>query len=819
MRTIWQDLRFACRLLTGSPGFALVAALTLALGIASTATVFTWIDSLLLHPFPGAARPGELAVLEMQIPNAPNGGTSISWPDYLDFRDRLKLVSGIAMQRWAAFSLGDADDARLVWGELVSAGYFETLGIRPVKGSLVAPSRNADTPGAWPAAVISERLWRGYFHADGGIAGKTVRVDRRPITIVGVAPSEFRGTVPGMSLDLWVSASMGAELGLMSAGEFTDRGDRQFNTIVVRRRPGVSIGRARAEVRALAARLEAAYPKTNRDVSATIAPPWQARAGAGELLLSPLRILMAVAVLLLLIVCANVGNLLLARSVARHREFGIRIALGASRWRVARQLTTEALVLAGIAGIASFVLLLWMSGSLMSLVPSVGLPLAKEPELNWRVFGFTLLVCLAGALLSGLAPILVCFSPNLSQVLKEGGRHSSPTAAARATRSALVIAEVALAATALIGAGLFLRSFRNARAVPTGLDTQHVLLARFFIESTGYQAPQIRQLMQRLSEEIKTGPSVEAVSYSDFTPLSTTSGPYSGASVEGYAPAPGESMDINRSLVAPGYFAVMRIALVEGRDFNAADDSGATPVAIVNQTFVRRFFRGRSPLGAKVQVGATKCLVVGVARDNKYFYPTEAPRPFVYLAFPQRDSATHEVDLFIRTPGDLAKQIAVLHRVVERVDPNAAAFHAVPLAEYTQVSLLGQNIAATLLSTLGLMCVVLAAIGIYSVMSYMVSQRTQEIGIRLAMGARGIDVVGMVVREGMGLTLAGLALGAGAALAGARGVAGMLIGVKSNDPAAFGGAALFLILVALSATWLPARRATGIHPMAALRRE
>ena len=819
MRTIWQDLRFAFRLFSGSPGFALVAALTLALGIASTATVFTWIDSLLLHPFPGARQTAELSVLEMQIPTAPNGGTSLSWLDYTDFRDHLTLVSGLALQREAAFALGDADNARLVWGELVSAGYFATLGIRPHLGTLLVASPNADTPGAYPVVVISERLWRGYFHADRRIVGKTVRLSRRPMTVIGVAPAGFHGTIPALLMNIWVPASMGADLGLMSRNEFTGRGDREFNTIVVRRKPGVSRERAEAEVKALAATLAAQYPKTNHGVSATLSPPWRARGGVGELLLSPLRILMAVAVLLLLIVCANVGNLLLARSVARHREFGIRIALGASRWRVARQLVTETVLLAAAAGIVGFLLLMWMAGSLVSLVPSVGLPLAGDPELNFRVFGFTVLVCLGGALLSGLAPVLVCFSPNLNEVLKEGGLRASPTSAARRTRSALVIAEVALAATALIGAGLFLRSFRNARAIHPGFDTQHVLFARFFIESTGYSAGQIQQLMLRLRQELEAQTGIEAVSYSDFTPLATTAGPYAAVRVDGYTPAEGESSSVNLCLVSPGYFASLRIPVLDGRDFTAADDPSAPLSMIVNQAFTRRYFHGGSPIGRQVQIGSRRFRVVGLARDSKYFNPAESPRPFLYLPFRQLYSGSREVDMFVRTAHDPVQSVATLRHVVERVDSSASAFHTVPLTEYTQVALLGLNVAATLMSALGLMCLLLAAVGIYSVMSYLVSQRTQEIGIRLAMGARSSDVLGMVVRQGMGLALAGLAVGTAAALAGSQAIANMLVQVKAVDPMTFGGAALFLLAVALVATWLPARRATHIDPMAALRRE
>jgi predicted permease len=819
MRTLLQDVRFAGRLFSGSPGFALLAALTLALGIAATATVFTWIDSLLLRPFPGAARGSDLAVLEMQIPTAPNGGTSVSWLDYTDFRDHLKLVSGVALQRYAALALGDSNSARLVWGELVSCDYFQVLGVRPLLGNVFVPSAAGDAPGAYPATVISERLWRGYFRADPRIVGRTVRINRHPLTVLGVVPKAFHGTSAAMLMDLWIPATMGGELGLTATGALHDRSNREFFSMVARLRPGISMERAQAEVRALAASLAQMYPATNRGVSATLSPPWKAHSGVGDLLLSPLRILMAVAVLVLIIVCANVSNLLLARSVARHREFAVRAALGASRARVARQLITESLLLAGLAAIAAVLMLSWMSGALLSLVPSVGLPVGIDFTLNFRILAFTIGVCLSAALASGVAPAIVSFSPNINEVLKEGGRRASPTAAAHHTRRALVIAEVALAAIALIGAGLFVRSFRRAQRLERGFETRHVLFGRFFIESTGYSSTQIGQFMLRLQQTLETEPGVQAVSYSDFTPLSTSAGPYSEIRVDGYVPPNAEPLSVNRALVSTSYFRVLSIPILQGRDFTAADNENGPAVAIVNQTFARRYFGGREALGQRVFRLGKPLTVVGVARDSKYFSPAEPPRPFFYVPIRQWYESTPELHLFVKTAGEPSLAIPLLRRAVAKVDPNAAAFHAVPLAEYTRIGVFAQDVAATLMSALGLMCLLLAAVGIYSVMSYSVSQRTQEIGIRLAMGARSADVVGMVVRDGMKLALIGLALGIAVAAAAARAVAHMLIGVDAIDAATFAAAGAFLLAVALTAACLPALRATRIDPMAALRRE
>lgn len=818
MRSLMQDLRFGMRLIWTSPGFAVVAVLTLALGISSATTVFTWIDSLLIHPFPGASRSDDLSVLEMSMPSAPNGGTMMSWTDYTDFRDRLTLLSGLAVHRSCSFTLGEGDGSQLVWGELVSPNYFEVLGIQPVFGRMFGRTPDSDTPGASPVAVISERLWRSSFHADRSLIGKTVRINRRELTIVGVAPARFRGTTPAWVLDVWVPATMSAELGLQGRTAFSDRGYRDFDGMIARRKPGITNERAQDEVAALAASLARAYPKTNRDVGARISPPWAVKNGVNDILLSPLRILLAVSMVLLLIVCANVANLLLARSVARHREFAIRLAMGASRWRLSRQLMTETMLLAIAAAAVTVLALPWMSGALVSLVPSVGLPLGTQFEIDVRALGFIGFCCLAGTVVAGCAPAYCTFRSNLNEVLKDDGRGSQGGRSTRA-RSVLVILEVALASVALIGAALFGRSFYNVRAIHPGFDTQNVLFARFFMESTGYPGEQEFQLTQRLRQTLESSAMFRGVACSDFTPLSSTAGPYEGVQPEGYVPAVGESLNTNRALVSPGYFRVLNIPVLQGRDFTERDDRAAPPVMIVNQTFAARYFRSANPVGRKVRLFGKPVTIVGMAADSKYFSPIESPRPYFYVPFRQFYRGSREVYFVMKTARDPAQAIPSFRRAVLATDPNASAFHAVSLAEYTQVSTFSQKVAASLMGTLGLMCLLLAALGLYGVMSYSVRQRTPEIGIRMAMGARPADVVAMVVREGMTLTLAGLALGIVAALAVTRVVTSMLINVDAADPVAFASAAGFLALVALLATWLPARRATRIDPMHAIQRQ
>ncbi len=818
MRNLLRDFRFGLRVLTGSPAFAVVAALTLGLGIASTTTVFSWIDSVLLHPYPGAIRSEELAAVEMITKDAPNGGNAISWLDYRDYRDRLKGISGLVVRRQCAFTLGDSPRAQLVWGELASGNYFEVLGVKPLMGRVFTHEEAGDSLGAYAVAVISARLWRSYFHSDPAIVGKTMRVNRHPLTIAGVVPAEFRGTSPVMQYDFWVPMTMAAVLGELPESTFSDRGERGMLDAMCRLRGGVPIGQARAEAMALAAGLAAANPKTNRGVSATIIPTWESHNGVNELLREPLTILLAVSFVVLLIVCANVANLLLARSVGRQREFGIRYALGAGRMRVARQVLTETLVLSAAGAGVGLLMLLWMQGSLLSLVPSVGLPLTVSNALNGRILAFTALACVVAALISGASPALFVFRSNLNEVLKEGSRSDTAGAASRRTRSALVVAEVALATVALVGAGLFVRSFQNLRAIHPGFDARNVLFGRFFIETAGYTDEQIQQFSVRLKERMLGAPEVEAASYTDFVPLSSTAGPWNHVRVEGYTPVPGESPAVNRALVAPDYFSTMRIPILEGRDFNARDERKAEPVMIVNQAFAKRYFHGQSPVGRKVRAAGKWCRVVGLARDSKYFSPAEAPTPHFYLAFQQFYDNSPELYFLLRTASQPVQAIPLLRRAVTEVDPNASAFHAVPLAEYTEVATFGQKAAASLMGVLGVMCLLLAAMGLYSVMSYTVNQRIPEIGIRMAMGAKPWNVIAMVVRQGMALTVAGMTVGTVAAFATTRLVASMLFRVDAADPTTFILAGAFLGAVALFATGLPAYRATRIDPMSTLRR-
>jgi predicted permease len=796
-----------------SPGFTLVAVLTLALGIAANTAVFSWIENVLLRPLPGVADGGRLAAFESLRPDG--DFVTTSYPDYRDFRDHLKLISGIVVATPSAFSIGEEEHAERIWGELVSGNYFAVLGVKPVLGRPFSADEYGDKQGAYPVAVISQSLWQRRFHSDPGVIGSTIRVNRRQLTVVGVAPAEFRGTLPGLTFQVWIPLMMAPQLNTMPDWMLDDRQTRNLVS-VVRLKPGVSIERARTEAAALAHRMAEADADTNKGIGATILPVREGHFGAQSMLTAPLEILMAVCGVVLLIVCANVANLLLARTTARHNEFAMRIALGAGRGRLARQLLTESLVLALMGGLAAMPLAMWMSQSLVYLVPSSGLPIALDVPMDGAVLAFTLLVCLAACGIAGIVPAIQSARANLNDAIKQGGRGAAGSRSQR-VRGALVAVEVALALVAIIGTGLFAKSFQLARQIKPGFDAQNVLISHLYLSTAGYSVSERKLFCQRLRERLETQPGIQAVSYADMVPLGFDRGPWEPLQVEGYVPGASESMQIYRNVVAPGFLGLLKIPFIEGRDFTERDDRNTELVMIVNQTFVRRYFGNAYPIGRRVYGWSHWFTIVGVVGDSKYHTPNEAAAPYFYVPFRQVYRADLQIAVYVRAAGDPGHALAALRREVRSMDANVGVFDAMPLTEYMGASLFPQKMAASLLGVLGAIALVLAAVGLYSVMAYSITQRTPEIGIRLALGAQSGDVLGLVVRQGMGLTLAGLSAGVVGAIAVTHLASGLLIDVSPVDPSIFAGAAIFLTMVALAACYLPARRATRIDPNKALR--
>ena len=814
MNSLLQDIRYSLRVLRKSPGFTLVAVLTLAVGIASNTAVFSWIDLVLVHPLPGVADSNRLVSFETTTPNGefiPN-----SYPDYRDYRDHLTLISGLAISTPHPFSVGDDEHAERVFGELVSGNYFDVLGVKPILGRAFSPQEFGDAPGGYPVAVIGEKLWNRRYQRDPAVLGRTIRVNRQELTIVGVAPAEFLGSIAGLSFELWTPAVMAPQLNAMPDWMLTERKSRLFFGIA-RLKPGNSAGSAAAEVKALAQQLARDNPAENQGISAAILPLSEGHFGAQSTLGAPLRILMAVCGVVLLIVCANVANLLLARAASRQKEYGLRLALGGGRLRLARQLFTENLVLAGLATFAAMPLALWMSHSLSYLVPQNGLPFALDVPMNWQILAFTLLLCLAATIASGMAPILQVFRIDLNGALKEGGRSGSSGAQSQRLRNLLVTSEVALALVALIGAGLFARSFQFARQIDPGFDPRGVLVSHLSLSSAGYKVPDRVKFCVRLRQLLESQPGIASVSYADYIPLGFADGSWEDLNIEGYMPGTSENMKIYRTVAAPGYFDVMRIPLLDGRDFTELDDLNTQPVMIVNQRFVKRFFGSANPIGRKVHGWGKWFTIVGLVKDTKYHAPNEDQRALFYVPFRQVYREELQIAFYARTAGDPNTALAAVRREVHQMDPNVSVFDATPLSEYITASLFAQKIAASLLGLLGALALGLAAVGLYCVMAYSIAQRTQEIGIRMALGAKPGDVLLLIGRQAMGIVLAGILVGTLVAGTLTRAAAGLLVKVSATDPLIFGGAALFLAVIGLIAACFPAIRAARIDPNVTLR--
>jgi predicted permease len=807
-----QDIRFGLRMFKNNPGFTTVAVLTLALGIAVNSTVFSWIDAVLLHPLPGVHHVQDLALIETATPNG-----STSYLDYRDYRDNLKQVSAVAIGRFTPLSLGDQGRTERAWAELVSANYFDVLKVTPVLGRTFLPEEGRDREGGYPVAVISYRMWHNRFNGDAKVLGSTIRLNRHEVTIIGVAPPEFRGSLVGVVFDVWMPVTMATAMGT-GGGTLHYRGTRDLTSTIVRLKPGVSIEQAGAEVEALARQLAAMHPDTNRGVAARVTPIWKGRLGAQGILMKPLRILMAVCVLLLLIVCANVANLLLARAVLRQKEFGVRLALGARRGRLARQLLTETLLLAGMGAAMGVLLLTWMGQSLLRLMPAMDIPWDFGGGLNLPTLGFTVVIVVVATLIAGTMPALSSARADLNETLKEGGRVSGAGMNSHRLRGLLVTGEVALAMVALIGAGLFFRSFRNAGGVQPGFDMTNMSMSQFYLSNAGYSGQEQHLFCRNLRERMEAQPGVIGMTYSDVVPLAMPgdSSPYHQVEVDGYIPALNEQMILQRATIPPGYFQLMGIPLLEGRDFTALDGEGKPLVIIVNETFVRRFFRGADPIGRKVRVGHALATVIGLVKDSKYDTLIEAPLPFFYIPFDQWFGPGLNFAVLLKTSGDPMLLTPILQHEALSLNPDAV-FHTSRMEQATGSSLFAQRVAASLLSVVGGMCLVLAAIGLYCVMSYAVNQRMKELGVRMALGANPNDVLALVMIEGLRLTVPGLLGGIAAALAVARLVSSMLFQVSATDPTTFAVSAVFLGLVAVIASYLPAVRATRADPMRALR--
>ncbi|HVH88579.1 MAG TPA: ABC transporter permease, partial [Terriglobales bacterium] len=598
MIKVLRDLRYGVRALVRNPGFTSVAVLTIGIGIGANTTVFSWMRSMVLNPLPGAMQPERIVAIENMA--ADREPLTTSYLDFTDFRDHLRLVKLVSARIPTVFAVGEGPNTSRVWGEMVSGNFFDMLGLKPEAGRFFVGPERDDTQNAHPVVIVSHTYWKNNFHSDPSAIGSTLRVNDTVLTIIGVTPAGFHGTSSGLDYEIWMPLTMYGKLTHTGTWMLGDRNTRNFR-LLARLAPGVAIAQARDEVQTLANRMAVLDADSNQGVGATVLPVWQSHFGTQSILLAPIATLMGVSCLVLLIVCANLANLLLARATRRQKEFSIRLALGAARARLAAQILAETLLMAAAGAVCGLVLTRALGGAIQWLLPAVARPTMLQPPLDGQVLAYTMTLASVVVILSGLLPALHATRANVSDGLKQGGGRSGASAIhSQRLRALLVSSEVALAVIALVGAGLFLKSFQTARAMDPGFSPGGVALARFDFSTANYNAVQTDAFCQRLRERLEQQPGVTAVSYDDSPPLGFSGGNWEALEIEGYLPRPSENMKIYRDLVSPGFFKSMKIAFVEGRDFDWHDAAKSAKVMIVNQEFVRRFLPNRNVIGHKV---------------------------------------------------------------------------------------------------------------------------------------------------------------------------------------------------------------------------
>lgn len=812
MTALFQDLRFSLRQLRKAPGFAILAVGTLALGIAANSTIFSWINSTLFNPIPGVRGTSKMLTLQ-RGERSEHASPPFSYPDYVDLRDGTKTLTGLLAYHDDYVAITGNGRPERIYGALTSANYFEVMGVKPILGRTLLPSLANELAGS-PDVVLGYDLWQNRFGGDQAIVGKTVQINLHTYTIVGVAPRGFQGCKSGLRTELWIPLGMDRQI--WGSTRIGDRGVSWLNVLGVVR-PGADYRQVQNEFNLLMQRITDSYPESHQGNNLiTTDPLWRSPFGANVYLYGTLPILLALAAVLLLLACANVANLLLVRSVARRRECAIRLSMGASRWRLVRQLMVENLLIALAGGGIALVITLWTARTLGSFLPETTLPINVNGSVDGTVILVTILIAAFTSVVAGAVPALRASSLSPATVLKDealntsGGLHKSRLA------SSLVVMQVALSLTLLVCAGLFVRSLNKAQQADLGFDPDHVYLASYDLDPLGYTDAKALELDRQILARVKALPGVESATLADFSPLSFTIHS-DGVMPAGYIPRPHESIEVDRGIVAPGYLQTLRTPLLEGRDFTDADNRDAQPVAIVNQAFVNRYWPGQDAIGKQVQITNRWRTVAGVAANGKYRRLTYDAAPLVLVPLAQRYE--NLVTLHVRVNGDPMAYSSTIDQAVHELTPDLPLFNVTTLKNNMRMGNVFERIVVTFAGSFGLLAMLLAAVGIYGVVAYSTKQRTHEIGIRMALGAARGDVFRQILRQGLRLTLMGLGAGLAVSFAFTRLLRGMLFGVGTADWMTFSTVAASLCLVALAACYIPARRAASIEPMQALRTE
>jgi len=812
IENLLQDLCYGLRQLRRSRGFSALAILCLTLGIGANATVFSWVEGILFRPYPAVAHQERLLALAGTARDE-TGATLISWPDFLDLQRSCTLFDSFFVSKITGSTLSIGDRAEVTTGSIVSANYFDAIGVHPILGRGFVRGEDVGRD-AHPVTVISYQLWQRRFKGDPQIIGKTQRLNNVLHTIVGVAPEGFYGTFVGWAMNFWVPASM-EETFEAGGYKLEDRGERWIESYV-RLKPGVTRKQAQEEISAVADRLDTDYPGTNRGRGIKLWPLWQTPFNNAGTLLPTLEIMLAVVAFVLLIACANVGNLLLVRSFARRHEMGIRLAIGAGRGRLLRQLLTEGLILSAFGAAGGLLVAHWSRHALVLLLPArSGIAMHLPGEIDWRVLALSAGICLVVTLIVGLVPALQTRNIDLAGTLKA---ESSGVVGVRERawiRSSLVVLQVSLSFLLLVGATLLMQSLQKIRTTSPGFTTTDVLTTGVSLVAAGYDEPRAKTFQDALIDRVRSLPGVQSAAFARVTPLGYGSYSSTPIAVDGYQPPPEEQPSVEYNQVGPAYFATLGIPLVSGREFTRADDENAPLVAVVNQTMTARYWHGQNPVGQRLQVKGRWVQVVGVAADSKYESMRESPKSFFYV--PLRQDFVRGPALNIRTSQPLQAVAAALRREVRALDENLALYEMITLQEQVDRSTSPQLVAVTLVAILGGLALLLAGIGLYGVMSYTVAQSSRELGLRMALGAGASNLFQLVISRGLALTAGGVLFGAAAGLAVTRLLGALLYNVSPRDPLAFGSALAVTTTTSIAACLLPAWRATRTDPSRVLR--
>jgi predicted permease len=814
MSWLWGDLKYAFRGMAKRPGFTAAAVLSLALGIGANTTIFSLLNGILLRPL-AVANPETLAAVYCTDPRS-SGTLPLSYPNYKDLRDRNTVFSSLALYTPAIVSLGSGGESRPLMAHIVSGNYFQTLGVAPVIGRGFLPEEDV-TPNARAVAVISYGLWGRLFAFDRGVTSRTMTVSGREFSIVGVAPADFRGINELYGAELWVPMAMYPTV--YYAPALVNQRRASFFSVIGRLKPGITLAQANGAMQSLGAELAREYPRENNGRGVEAAPAVEAvlnqkdRAKYSQTGLS----LLIMSGIVLLIACGNVASLLLSRAAGRAKEITVRLAIGASRWQLIRQLLVESIALSAVGGVLGLALAPAARAALWPLRPPALRYAAFRFDLDARVLGYAFAIALLTGIIFGLPPAFSASRSDLASDLKERTGAASMPTSKFPPRAVLVMLQLAFSLVALLGAGLFLRSMQAAMKIDPGFDAAHLGAISFNVADQGYGEARGREYRQRILERASAVPGVQAASLAKDLPF--TLGGSRTVLLQGQDNAlSGQGRMTLTSVTYPGYFDALRIPVLSGRDFSLADSPQSPRVAIVNETAARHFWPGEQAVGKVVEFAGENLPVqiVGVVRTAAYRMPGEEPQAMIYLSA-QQYYFPYAV-LYIRAARDTAGTLSAVQREIHSVDPN---LYLDPETAETAMrkTLWEQSLSATLLSAFGGMALLLSAIGIYGVMSFGIRLRVREIGVRMALGAQEGHVQRMLVREGARLIVIGAGLGVAAAFMMSRMLESMLIGVSARDLTAFVAAPCILAAVALVACWIPAYRATRIDPAAALRTE